>query len=68
MPVRDGFESTKKIRAFQSREKQNTVPILALTANAMEGDRETCLAAGMSYFLTKPIKETLHEAIKQWLK
>jgi len=69
MPVMDGFESTKKIRAFQSKEKLDPVPILALTANAMEGDRETCLAAGMNDFLTKPIhKETLHEAIKQWLK
>ncbi len=53
MPVMDGLEATKSLRASDSRNK--SVPIVAMTANAMLGDRETCLSAGMNEYISKPI-------------
>ncbi len=58
MPVMDGFEATKHIRAMESIER-STIPIIALTANALAGERERCLAAGMTDYLTKPVN--LHD-------
>ena len=55
MPELDGFESTRQIRAAEAREKRRHLPIVALTANAVKGDRELCLAAGMDAYVTKPI-------------
>jgi two-component system sensor histidine kinase/response regulator len=54
MPEMDGFEATSAIRATE-RQTGAHVTIVALTANAMEGDRERCLAAGMDDYLAKPI-------------
>jgi signal transduction histidine kinase/FixJ family two-component response regulator len=65
MPVLDGISATREIRALAS--PQRYVPIIALTANALVGQREECLAAGMTAFLTKPIQpDLLYEAIARW--
>ena len=54
MPEMDGLEATKLIRKFEKDNKTHT-PIIAMTAHAMKGDKEVCLAAGMNHYVTKPI-------------
>ena len=66
MPVMDGFEATTAIRHRQDHKSR--IPILALTAHAMKGDRERCLAVGMDDYLTKPIERKLLLAkIREWV-
>jgi CheY-like chemotaxis protein/HPt (histidine-containing phosphotransfer) domain-containing protein len=66
MPVMDGLTATRTIRAWERANGRSPTPIVALTASALKGDRETCLAAGCTAFLTKPIKqEVLLQAIKE---
>ncbi|MDD2815196.1 MAG: PAS domain S-box protein [Thiotrichaceae bacterium] len=69
MPEMDGFATSRAIRQreFYSDEQPH-IPIIALTANAMAGDRERCLAAGMDDYLTKPIKsEALRKTLSHWV-
>ena len=56
MPVMDGYSATTEIRRWESSENRAHVPIVALTANSMAGNREQCIAAGMDDFMTKPLR------------
>ena len=68
MPEMDGYEATRRWRKHENRENNRRLPIIALTANALEGDRETCLAAGMDEYLSKPYtQKSLHEMLSHWL-
>ena len=68
MPEMDGYEATLKIRKQESRRQLRTIPIIAMTAHAMKGDKEKCLAAGMNDYITKPINTTLLQAtLTRWL-
>ncbi|MCG8613708.1 MAG: response regulator [Pseudomonadales bacterium] len=65
MPVMDGYEATQAIREMEKNYSMDPVTIVALTANAMEGDAQRCFAAGMDRFLAKPVK---YEAFKEQVK
>lgn len=75
MPIMDGYETTRNIREHEQRrcdaQSETTaafhIPIIAVTANAMQGDRERCLAAGMDDYLAKPIKlDELRSTLTRW--
>ena len=66
MPVMDGFEATRRIRAEEEDTDAHT-PIVALTADALAGDRDRCLACGMDDYMTKPVKSALlAAAVQRW--
>ena len=68
MPVLDGFAATRLIREFEAKTGARRTPIIALTANALTGDREHCLAHGMDDYLSKPIElRQLSALIAKWL-
>ena len=68
MPEMDGYETTKKIRQDITYAHRKHIPVIALTAHAMEGDREKCLASGMNSYISKPIdKARLAAEINRWL-
>ncbi len=69
MPQMDGYDATAEIRSPSSHVINHAVPIIAMTGNAMKGDREKCLGAGMNDYLTKPVKkEELNILIHKWLQ
>lgn len=69
MPEMDGYTASQAIRDGAAGEENKTVPIIAMTANAMSGDREVCIAAGMSDYISKPIGiKELETMLKKWLK
>ena len=69
MPVMNGFEATAAIRDASPEQFNNKIPIIAMTANATQDDRQKCLSSGMNDYLSKPIKkELLAELIEKWLE
>lgn len=69
MPVMDGFAATTEIRRHeQQRGRARSMPIIAITANALQGDRESCLAAGMDDYLSKPFtQQALGQTLSRWI-
>jgi CheY-like chemotaxis protein len=68
MPVLDGYAATRRLRADGQAARDPRVLVIAMTANAMQGDREACLAAGMDDYLTKPLTVAqLREVLGRWL-
>ena len=68
MPVMDGYEATKALRADEGTELRD-IPVIAMTASAIQGDREKCYTAGMDDYLAKPVeKGRLEEMLLKWAK
>jgi signal transduction histidine kinase/CheY-like chemotaxis protein len=69
MPEMDGFEASREIRRIESGRNSNPVPILAMTGHSADNIRQRCLEAGMSAFVTKPIRrEALASKLQEWLR
>jgi CheY-like chemotaxis protein len=68
MPEMDGFEATRVVRLEGSKVLNPRIPIIAMTAATMQGDREKCIQAGMNDFIAKPVqKRELSEILARWL-
>ena len=68
MPSMDGYECTRQIRGGYAGDSACRIPVIAMTASAMAGDREKCLLSGMDDYLAKPIdNEELRKALTQWM-
>jgi len=68
MPVLDGYQTTKKIRSNLAGIENSNIPVIALTANAMAGDRKNCLDSGMNDYLSKPVyPEQIIDMLNKWL-
>lgn len=69
MPKMSGYDATKAIRATESQQQRVPIPIIAMTANAMMGEREKCLQIGMDEYVSKPIERSkLYQALSQWIR
>jgi len=69
MPELDGFDATRLLRERESGQGRHRTPVIALTSNAMRGDRELCLAAGMDDYLAKPLRrDALLGVLAQWIQ
>ena len=67
MPIMDGYEATIAIRNGEAGENKKSIPIIALTAHAIAGERERCLASGMNDYLTKPFElDQIRQMLHQW--
>jgi len=68
MPEMDGLEATRRIRNPASSVRDHQVPVLAITAHALKGDREQCLAAGMDDYVSKPVQpQELADVVEKWM-
>jgi len=68
MPGMDGYEATAAIRADELARRSAHVPVIGLSARAMDGDRDLALAAGFNDYLTKPLREdALRDALDRWI-
>jgi len=68
MPIMDGYAATQALREFEVESSKGHLPVIAMTANAMEGDREKCLDAGMDDYVSKPVnQQALKETLAKWL-
>jgi PAS domain S-box-containing protein len=69
MPLMDGYEASRYIRSQGPDNLHNKIPIIALTANALKGEREKCISAGMNDYLSKPVDmDSLGKLLKHWIK
>jgi CheY-like chemotaxis protein len=68
MPEMDGYDATRAVRAGMAGEENIHLPIVAMTANAMQGDREKCTLAGMDDYISKPINlSVLKSSLIKWV-
>ena len=69
MPIMDGFEATKRIRQLALQDAKYDLPVIAMTANAIQGDREKCIDAGMDDYISKPLaSKDLVTLVTQWVR
>ena len=69
MPRVDGFEATRRLREWEQEQNRERMPVVALTASAMEEDEERCRRSGMDLFVAKPVNiEMLRAVLEQYCK
>jgi len=68
MPIMDGYAATQALREFETENNSQYLPVIAMTANAMEGDKEKCFDSGMDDYVSKPVnQQVLKETLSKWL-